>query len=209
MASILNNTIRRASSNNNIFCLPPQCRSPDKRDFMDFQPERSAVDFYRNYDPMIGIGTAAILLGFIFFITIKSIISYTIRRFQKVRYRHKLFSAAAAASAITNNVDNNNKSNENNFFIKVNKKKTVRSLSTSTFSNLTRYNFASQLNAQVGRLSLGAGLGLYSQNQYNKNKKNNKLKIMPLLNINCNNTLNSDASIDSTVNNEIGLLTSI
>lgn len=101
------NTTISALSYNNIMCIPPHCRFPEKRDFMDFQPERSASDFYRNYDPMVGVGTAAILLTFIFLITIKSIIRYTIRRFQKTRYRRKLFAAASAV------VDINNKNNTN------------------------------------------------------------------------------------------------
>uniref|UniRef100_A0A915CW40 Uncharacterized protein n=1 Tax=Ditylenchus dipsaci TaxID=166011 RepID=A0A915CW40_9BILA len=34
----------------------PYCRIPEKRDFMDIEPEKSALDFYHNYDPMVGVG---------------------------------------------------------------------------------------------------------------------------------------------------------
>ncbi|KAM3722538.1 Malformin synthetase mlfA [Dirofilaria immitis] len=33
----------------------PTCKTPDKRDFMDSNPPRTTDDFYRYYDPWIGI----------------------------------------------------------------------------------------------------------------------------------------------------------
>ncbi|KHN87888.1 hypothetical protein Tcan_07436 [Toxocara canis] len=79
----------------------PHCKVPDKRDFMDVQPERSNEDFFRNYDPMVGIGTAAILAVFILLITIKSFIKWTARKIRMFRYEHRSnpkadFEAAAA-----------------------------------------------------------------------------------------------------------------
>jgi hypothetical protein len=35
----------------------PNCRIPEKRDFMDINPERTAEDFYRNYDPVSSLKT--------------------------------------------------------------------------------------------------------------------------------------------------------
>jgi len=52
---------------------------------MIINPEQSAEDFYRNYDPMVGVGTALILLLIIFLITIKSLIDCVIRRWRKSR----------------------------------------------------------------------------------------------------------------------------
>lgn len=66
----------------------PHCRTPDKRDFMDVHPERSNEDFFRNYDPMVGIGTAALLAFFILLITIKSLIKWTTRKIRMFRYEH-------------------------------------------------------------------------------------------------------------------------
>lgn len=197
-------TLTVRSTPTSILCIPPQCRSPDKRDFMDFQPERLAADFYRNYDPMIGIETAAILLAFIFLITIKSIIRYYIRHLQKTRYRKKLFAAAAAAAAATVTVDINNETDANKWLKKLNRKKTVRSFSTSASSNLARYNFAAQLNARAGRLSLSAGIRSHSQNCFIKNDKN----IEEMTPLKQNNNINRNGT-DRHAADEIGILTSI
>ncbi|CAD6196595.1 unnamed protein product [Caenorhabditis auriculariae] len=52
----------------------------EKRDFMQVNPPRKATDFYRDYDPWIGIGTAVALCLFFFVITVKSCVRYGIRR---------------------------------------------------------------------------------------------------------------------------------
>uniref|UniRef100_A0A914ERV5 Uncharacterized protein n=1 Tax=Acrobeloides nanus TaxID=290746 RepID=A0A914ERV5_9BILA len=65
----------------------PYCKLPEKRDFMDINPERSEEDFYRNYDPMVGIGTALILLLFACMITIKSLIRWAVRHWRIRQYK--------------------------------------------------------------------------------------------------------------------------
>lgn len=65
----------------------PFCKLPDKRDFMDITPERSEEDYYRNYDPMVGLGTAMILLLFAFMVTIKSLIRWAIRHWKIRQYK--------------------------------------------------------------------------------------------------------------------------
>ncbi|CAK5118226.1 unnamed protein product [Meloidogyne enterolobii] len=64
----------------------PYCKPPDKRDFQSYNPEKSFEDFYRNYDPMVGIGTAAILLSIIFLISVKSFIRWIIRNWESRKY---------------------------------------------------------------------------------------------------------------------------
>ncbi|MFH4975071.1 hypothetical protein AB6A40_001780 [Gnathostoma spinigerum] len=67
----------------------PICKYPEKRDFMDVNPPRSSEDFYVNYDPMVGIGTAVLLTLFILVVTIKSIIKWTVRKYRILRFnRH-------------------------------------------------------------------------------------------------------------------------
>ncbi|VDK22510.1 unnamed protein product, partial [Anisakis simplex] len=65
-----------------------RCKVPEKRDFMDVNPERTNEDFFRNYDPMVGVGTAAILCAFIFLVTIKSFLKWLTRKFRMFRLMH-------------------------------------------------------------------------------------------------------------------------
>ncbi|VDK29526.1 unnamed protein product [Gongylonema pulchrum] len=67
----------------------PTCKIPDKRDFMDPNPAKSNEDFYREYDPWIGIGTAIILALFFMLITLKSCIKWLLRRITVWRYRYQ------------------------------------------------------------------------------------------------------------------------
>lgn len=69
-------------------CASHHCKPPEKRDFMDIHPERTNEDFFRNYDPMIGVGTALILALFILLITIKTFIKWTARKFRSFQYKH-------------------------------------------------------------------------------------------------------------------------
>ncbi|KAI6239073.1 hypothetical protein M3Y99_00610300 [Aphelenchoides fujianensis] len=68
----------------------PHCKAPDKRDFMDIDPEKNAEDFYRNYDPLVGVGTVAILFSIIVLASFKSIIRCIIRRYRMWTYDRKL-----------------------------------------------------------------------------------------------------------------------
>ncbi|KAL7070577.1 hypothetical protein ACQ4LE_010673 [Meloidogyne hapla] len=65
---------------------PPYCKTPDKRDFQSYNPEKTSEDFYKNYDPIVGIGTAAILLSIIFLISVKSFIRWIIRNWESRKY---------------------------------------------------------------------------------------------------------------------------
>ncbi|VDK69879.1 unnamed protein product [Litomosoides sigmodontis] len=67
----------------------PTCKTPDKRDFMDPNPPRTADDFYRYYDPWIGIGTAMILTLFFILIALKTFITWLLRRITVWRYRYQ------------------------------------------------------------------------------------------------------------------------
>lgn len=69
----------------------PTCKTPDKRDFMDSNPPRTADDFYRYYDPWIGIGTAIILVLFFVLITFKTFMTWLLRRFSVWRYRYQKY----------------------------------------------------------------------------------------------------------------------
>ncbi|KAL3091744.1 hypothetical protein niasHT_024326 [Heterodera trifolii] len=64
----------------------PFCRAPDKRDFMEYEPAKTANDFYKSYDPMVGVGTAAILLLFIALLTAKSFLRWTIKQWRMRKY---------------------------------------------------------------------------------------------------------------------------
>uniref|UniRef100_A0A0N4ZU44 Col_cuticle_N domain-containing protein n=1 Tax=Parastrongyloides trichosuri TaxID=131310 RepID=A0A0N4ZU44_PARTI len=68
----------------------PFCRGPEKRDFMDINPEKTADDFYKKYDPMIGIGTAVILITFFILITIKSLTKYILRKIKQYNFNQEL-----------------------------------------------------------------------------------------------------------------------
>lgn len=89
--------------NGQLRCAP-HCKSPEKRDFMDVSPEKSESDFFRSYDPMVGIGTAAILVLFIFLITIKSFVKWIIRKIQILRYKH--FNKETTAIITSTSIDN-------------------------------------------------------------------------------------------------------
>ncbi|VDO56934.1 unnamed protein product [Onchocerca flexuosa] len=67
----------------------PTCRIPDKRDFMDSNPPRTTDDFYRNYDPWIGIGTAIMLALFFILIAFKSFLTWLLRRTTIWRYQYQ------------------------------------------------------------------------------------------------------------------------
>ncbi|TKR75859.1 hypothetical protein L596_017094 [Steinernema carpocapsae] len=68
----------------------PNCRVPEKRDFMDSLPERQASDFYDKYDPMVGIATALILVLFIVCVTAKSLIRFFAQRIQIRMYKRHM-----------------------------------------------------------------------------------------------------------------------
>lgn len=63
---------------------------------MDIEPERTADDFYRNYDPMVGIGTAGILILFILLVTMKSLIRCVRRRWRILTYERQRVKEALA-----------------------------------------------------------------------------------------------------------------
>jgi|UniRef100_A0AC35GJC1 hypothetical protein len=93
----------------------PSCKIPEKRDFMDVNPEKSEDDFYKEYDPMVGLGTAAILIVFFIVITVKSFIRWIIRKYKLFKFKR----AAKKLSILqtTNNLlynSNNNAANNNN-----------------------------------------------------------------------------------------------
>ncbi|KAF8360028.1 hypothetical protein PRIPAC_95023 [Pristionchus pacificus] len=67
-------------------CLP-SCS--EKRDFMDHDPPRKDEDFYVNYDPMVGVGTAAVLLTFFFLITIRSFVRWAVMKVRFIRFEKK------------------------------------------------------------------------------------------------------------------------
>ncbi|GMR42906.1 hypothetical protein PMAYCL1PPCAC_33502 [Pristionchus mayeri] len=67
-------------------CLP-SCS--EKRDFMDHHPPRKDADFYVHYDPMVGIGTAAVLLTFFFLITIRSFVRWAVMKVRFIRFEKK------------------------------------------------------------------------------------------------------------------------
>ncbi|VDN06500.1 unnamed protein product [Thelazia callipaeda] len=64
----------------------PTCRIPDKRDFMDSNPPRSNEDFYRHYDPWIGISTAIILSLFFVLIAFKTFVKWFLYQINNWRY---------------------------------------------------------------------------------------------------------------------------
>jgi len=68
----------------------PNCKVPEKRDFMDINPERTAEDWYKNYDPLVGIGTIGILTLFVLMISLKSMIRCTIRKYKSWTYDRKM-----------------------------------------------------------------------------------------------------------------------
>lgn len=67
----------------------PTCKTPDKRDFMDPNPPRTTDDFYRYYDPWIGVGTAMILALFFILIAFKTFATWLLRRITVWRYRYQ------------------------------------------------------------------------------------------------------------------------
>uniref|UniRef100_A0A1I7X7S2 FXYD domain-containing ion transport regulator n=1 Tax=Heterorhabditis bacteriophora TaxID=37862 RepID=A0A1I7X7S2_HETBA len=68
--------------------MPRQCHPlcTEKRDFMEVNPPRSERDFFADYDPWVGIGTAIVLSLFFFVITIKSCVRYTLRKWRMHQY---------------------------------------------------------------------------------------------------------------------------
>ncbi|KAI1721498.1 hypothetical protein Ddc_07954 [Ditylenchus destructor] len=103
----------------------PHCKLPDKRDFMDINPEKSAEDFYKNYDPMVGIGTAAILLSFVLLILIKSFGRYLLRRYRQIQYIRRA-TAAVAKSSIVEDGNNGEPSGGTVSLIPSNSQQTVK-----------------------------------------------------------------------------------
>lgn len=69
----------------------PYCKVPDKRDFMDSNPPKSNEDFYRNYDPWIGIGTAIILALFFALIAMKICLRWLLRSATVWRYHYQKY----------------------------------------------------------------------------------------------------------------------
>ncbi|KAK6102584.1 hypothetical protein QQG55_9040 [Brugia pahangi] len=69
----------------------PTCKIPDKRDFMDSNPPRTTDDFYRYYDPWIGIGTAIILALFFILIAFKTFMTWLLRRITIWRYQYQKY----------------------------------------------------------------------------------------------------------------------
>ncbi|MCP9257607.1 hypothetical protein DINM_000763 [Dirofilaria immitis] len=69
----------------------PTCKTPDKRDFMDSNPPRTTDDFYRYYDPWIGIGTAIILALFFILVAFKTFMTWLLRRITIWRYRYQKY----------------------------------------------------------------------------------------------------------------------
>ncbi|CAG9540271.1 unnamed protein product [Cercopithifilaria johnstoni] len=69
----------------------PTCKTPDKRDFMDSNPPRTTDDFYRHYDPWIGIGTAMILALFFILIAFKTFMTWLFRKITIWRYRYQKY----------------------------------------------------------------------------------------------------------------------
>uniref|UniRef100_A0A2K6WE83 Uncharacterized protein n=1 Tax=Onchocerca volvulus TaxID=6282 RepID=A0A2K6WE83_ONCVO len=67
----------------------PTCKIPDKRDFMDSNPPRTTDDFYRYYDPWIGIGIAIMLALFFILIAFKSFVTWLLRHTTIWRYQFK------------------------------------------------------------------------------------------------------------------------
>ncbi|GMT20182.1 hypothetical protein PFISCL1PPCAC_11479 [Pristionchus fissidentatus] len=67
-------------------CLP-SCA--EKRDFMEHDPPRKEEDFFVDYDPMIGLGTAAVLLTFFFLITIRSLVRWAVMKVRFIRFEKK------------------------------------------------------------------------------------------------------------------------
>lgn len=78
----------------------PLCKLPEKRDFMDVNPEKTEEDFYRNYDPMVGIGTAFVLSMFFIMVTINSFIRWGIRRWHLFKYKRTATKLAKIASRL-------------------------------------------------------------------------------------------------------------
>ncbi|EFP09464.1 hypothetical protein CRE_25481 [Caenorhabditis remanei] len=58
----------------------------EKRDFMEHNPAQNGTDFYREYDPMVGIGTAAVLALFFFTITINGCIRCAVRKYKMHKF---------------------------------------------------------------------------------------------------------------------------
>ncbi|KAE9416873.1 hypothetical protein Angca_001203, partial [Angiostrongylus cantonensis] len=63
--------------------MPKRCPfCVEKRDFMEVYPARSEADFYKAYDPWVGISTAILLSLFFFAITVKYCIRYILRKWR-------------------------------------------------------------------------------------------------------------------------------
>ncbi|KJH52880.1 hypothetical protein DICVIV_00926 [Dictyocaulus viviparus] len=83
--------------------MPKLCSScVEKRDFMEVDPPRTEKDFYKNYDPWMGVSTAILLALFFFVITVKSCVRYLIRKWRMHQFYKR------ASSGEENIVDNEN-----------------------------------------------------------------------------------------------------
>lgn len=58
---------------------------------MDPDPARSDDDFYRDYDPWVGIGTALILALFFLLITLKTFMKWLLMKVTIWRYRYQKY----------------------------------------------------------------------------------------------------------------------
>ncbi|NP_497602.3 CX domain-containing protein [Caenorhabditis elegans] len=67
----------------------------EKRDFMEHNPAQNGTDFYREYDPMVGIGTAAVLALFFFTITINGCIRCAVRKYKMHKFYKEIRKAEA------------------------------------------------------------------------------------------------------------------
>ncbi|RCN51680.1 hypothetical protein ANCCAN_02350 [Ancylostoma caninum] len=79
--------------------MPRPCHPlcAEKRDFMEVNPPRSEKDFYAAYDPMVGIGTAIVLMMFFFVVTVKSCVRYAIRKWRMHQFYKRTPPGDAAA----------------------------------------------------------------------------------------------------------------
>uniref|UniRef100_A0A0N5AHG0 Uncharacterized protein n=1 Tax=Syphacia muris TaxID=451379 RepID=A0A0N5AHG0_9BILA len=67
-------------------CIP-HCN--EKRDFQSNNPEKTRKDFYKTYDPLVGISTASILALIMLYFLVKWLFIWLERQLQLMRYKRK------------------------------------------------------------------------------------------------------------------------
>ncbi|VDD95760.1 unnamed protein product [Enterobius vermicularis] len=67
-------------------CIP-HCN--EKRDFQDIHPERTKEDFYKSYDPLVGVSTASILAVIMLYFVARCLFNCLERQLQLIRYRRR------------------------------------------------------------------------------------------------------------------------